>query len=199
MVIGYGSEMPQQDYSLNGFNLESGRYVLYVSRLEPENNPDLVLRAWREVRSEWPLVVVGDNPYDRGYIERLRSLGDERVRFTGAIYGEGYWTLQKHAGVFVFACEIGGVHPALIEAMAAENAILYLDTPENSETAADAGLAYGKDEAELAAKLQLFVDSAESREQFAARAGQRARELYRWEAIAQKYEKVFAAVANKEL
>ena len=197
VVIGYGSEMPQQDYSLNGFNLERGQYVLYVSRLEPENNPDLVLRAWREVRSDWPLVVVGDNPYDRGYLERLRSLGDERVRFTGAIYGDGYWALQKHAGVFVFACEIGGVHPALIEAMAAENAILYLATPENAETAGEAAIAYGKSEADLAAKLQTVLDSAEVREQFAARAGQRARELYRWEAIAEKYEKVFAAVRKR--
>ncbi len=197
VVIGYGSEMPQQNYSLNGFNLESGRYVLYVSRLEPENNPDLVLRAWREVRTDWPLVMVGDNPYDRGYIERLRSLGDERVRFTGAIYGDGYWTLQKHAGLFVFACEIGGVHPALIEAMSAENPILYLDTPENAETAADAGVAYGKSVGDLAAKLQSLLDSVERREEFASRAGQRARELYRWEAIAEKYEKVFAQVLKR--
>ncbi len=153
-VIGYGSEMPAGDYNLNGFNLESGRYVLYVSRLEPENNPDLVLRSWRNVRSDWPLVVVGDNPYDPGYIERLKSLGDERVRFTGAIYGDGYWALQKHAGVFVFACEIGGVHPALIEAMAASNPVLYLDTPENAETAGDAGVKYEKSEADLTTKLQ---------------------------------------------
>ena len=54
VIIGYGSEAPESDhssegaasdYSLNGFNLEAGRYVLYVSRLEPENNPDLVLRS----------------------------------------------------------------------------------------------------------------------------------------------------------
>ena len=58
VVIGYGSEAPESDsssegsasdYSFDGFNLEDGRYVLYVSRLEPENNPDLVLRAWRNV------------------------------------------------------------------------------------------------------------------------------------------------------
>ncbi len=196
VVIGYGSEIPSGDYSLNGFNLESGRYVLYVSRLEPENNPDLVLRAWRSVRTDWPLVVVGDNPYDRGYIERLRALGDERVRFTGAIYGDGYWALQKHAGVFVFACEIGGVHPALIEAMAAENAILYLDTPENAETAGDAAAAYGKSEAELAAKLQSLLDDGDRRATLARRASQRAHDLYRWEAIAEKYEKVFATLVK---
>src|SRR5271169_5315684 len=197
-VIGYGSETPANDYSsegaasdynLNGFNLEAGRYVLYVSRLEPENNPDLVLRSWRNVRSDWPLVVVGDNRYDTGYIERLKALGDERVRFTGAIYGDGYWALQKHAGVFVFACEIGGVHPALIEAMAASNAVLYLDTPENAETAGDAAMKYAKSEDDLAAKLQTLLDDPSAREKLAQRAKQRADALYRWDVIAEKYEK----------
>jgi len=197
VVIGYGSEMPAGDYSLNGLNLEPGRYVLYVSRLEPENNPDLVLRSWRNVRSDWPLVMVGDNPYDAGYIDRLKSLGDERVRFTGAIYGDGYWALQKHAGVFVFACEIGGVHPALIEAMAASNAVIYLDTPENAETAGDAAVRYEKSESDLAAKLQSLLNDAAARERLAMLAKQRADDLYRWDAIAQKYEELFKQLVQK--
>ena len=196
-VIGYGSEMPVADYNLSGFNLESGRYVLYVSRLEPENNPDLVLRSWRNVRSDWPLVVVGDNPYDPGYIERMKALGDERVRFTGAVYDDGYWSLQKHAGIFVFACEIGGVHPALIEAMAASNAVIYLDTPENAETAGDAGVKYGKSEEDLAAKLQAILDDPDARETLAALAKQRADELYRWDAIAKKYRDSIRGVAEE--
>ncbi len=141
--------------------------------------------------------MVGDNPYDAGYIERLKSLGDERVRFTGAIYGDGYWALQKHAGVFVFACEIGGVHPALIEAMAAGNPVLYLDTPENAETAGDAAVRYEKSEADLAAKLQSMLDDPAARQGLAVRAQQRADALYRWEAIAQKYEKVFGELAKR--
>lgn len=197
MVIGYGSEMPAGDYNLNGLSLESGRYVLYVSRLEPENNPDLVLRSWRNIRSDWPLVMVGDNPYDTGYIERLKSLGDDRVRFTGAIYGEGYWALQKHAGIFVFACEIGGVHPALIEAMAAGNPVLYLDTPENVETAGNAALRYGKSEPELTAQLQALLDDSSTRQQLAIRAKERADALYRWDAIANKYQKVFTTLLDK--
>jgi len=191
VVIGYGSEAPDSDHSLNGFDLEAGRYVLYVSRLEPENNPDLVLRSWRNVRSDWPLVVVGDNPYKPNYIEQLKSLGDGRVRFMGAIYGDGYWALQQHAGVFVFACEIGGVHPALIEAMAASNAVLYLDTPENAETAGDAAMRYEKSDADLTAKLQSLLDYPSERQQLAQRAKQRADALYRWDVIAEKYERLF--------
>ena len=171
--------------------------MLYVSRLEPENNPDLVLRSWRNVRSDWPLVVVGDNPYDPATSSGMKSLGDERVRFTGAIYGDGYWALQKHAGVFVFACEIGGVHPALIEAMAANNAVLYLDTPENAETAGDAGVKYEKSEDDLTAKLQSLLDDPAARQQLAARAKQRADALYRWDAIAEKYERLFAELVKK--
>jgi glycosyltransferase involved in cell wall biosynthesis len=155
------------------------------------------LRSWRGVRSDWPLVMVGDNRYDPGYLERLKSLGDERVRFTGAIYGDGYWALQKHAGVFVFACEIGGVHPALIEAMAASNAVVYLDTPENSETAGGAGLRYEKSEADLTAKLQSLLDDSGVRQQFALQAKQRADALYRWDAIAEKYEKIFSKLVGK--
>ena len=197
VVIGYGSETPLGDHRLNGFNLESGRYVLYVSRLERENNPDLVLRAWHKVRTDWPLVVVGDNSYDPGYIERLKSLGDERVVFTGAIYDDGYWALQKHAGIFVFACEIGGVHPALIEAMAAYNAVLTLDTPENNETAGSATVRYTKSEDDLAAKLQALLGDSAARAEMAARAKQRADALYRWDAVAEKYEKLFTEIIAK--
>ena len=193
-LIGYGSETPPGDHNVDGFNLQTGRYVLYVSRLEPENNPDLVLNAWRKVRSDWPLVMVGDNRYDGSYVERLKKIADERVVFQGATYGDGYWALQKHAGIFVFACEIGGVHPALIEAMAAENAVLYLDSPENNDTAGDAAIRFGKSADDLAVKLQALLDDPEACQEWAARAAARARQLYRWDEVAEKYEKLFDEV-----
>lgn len=196
-VIGYGSDIPPGESDIRPFDLSSGRYVLYVSRLETENNPELVLAAWRKVRSDWPLVMVGDNRYDSGYLERLKLQADERVRFTGAIYGDGYWALQKHASIFVFACEVGGVHPALIEAMAAENAVLYLDSPENNETAGDAALRYSKSPNDLAAKLQPLLDNPEERRHWAERAAARANQLYRWDAVAAKYEQLFEDVLRK--
>ncbi len=196
-LIGYGSDVPQGEHRLDGFNLQPGHYALYVSRLEPENNPDLVLEAWRKVRSDWPLVMVGDNRYDSAYVERLKQLADDRVMFTGGVYGDGYWALQKNAGVFVFACEVGGVHPALIEAMAAENPVLYLESPENSTTAGDAAIRFSKSADDLAEKLQALLDDPAAREQWAARAGARARELYRWNDVAEQYEKLFEEVLSR--
>jgi glycosyltransferase involved in cell wall biosynthesis len=196
-VIGYGSDMPEGELSVDEFHLQPGRYVLYVSRLEPENNPELVLAAWRKVRTDWPLVMVGDNHYDVGYLERLKRQADGRVRFQGAIYGDGYWALQKHAGIFVFACEVGGVHPALIEAMASGNAVLYLGSPENNETAGDAAIRYSKSADDLAAKLQPLLDDPSVREQWATRAAARANQLYRWDVVAEKYQKLFEEVLQR--
>ncbi len=142
--------------------------------------------------------MVGDNPYKPNYAVQLKLLGDDRVRFLGAVYGDGYWALQKHAGVFVFACEIGGVHPALIEAMAAGNPVLYLDTPENAETAGDAAMKFAKTEEDLAAKLQSLLDDQSAREQLAQRAKQRADALYRWDVIAEKYEALFERLLKQE-
>jgi glycosyltransferase involved in cell wall biosynthesis len=193
-LIGYGSDIPPGDHRLKGLDLQPGRYVLYVSRLEPENNPELVLAAWRKVSTDWPLVMVGDNRYSDAYSERLKHLADERVMFPGAIYGDGYWALQKNAGIFVFACEVGGVHPALIEAMAAENPVLYLDSPENNETAGDAAIRFTKSADDLAAKLQLLLDDPSARRDWAARAVIRARQLYRWDAVAEHYENLFNEV-----
>jgi glycosyltransferase involved in cell wall biosynthesis len=195
-VIAYGSEMPAGDYSLNGFKLQAGRYVLYVSRLEPENNPELVLRSWRKVNTDWPLVMVGDNRYDPAYEADVRRLADGRVMFTGAVYGDGYWALQKHAGVFIFACEVGGVHPALIESMAAQNATLYLGTRENDETAGGAAVRYSKSEEDLAEKLQMLIEDEGARREWGSRAKERAEAKFAWEAVARKYEELFEEVAK---
>ena len=196
-VIAYGADVPAGELNLDGYNLQRGRYVLYVSRLEPENNPELVLDAWRRVQTDWPLVMVGDNRYDDSYLERLKLLGDDRVRFTGAIYGDGYWALQKNAAVFIFACEVGGVHPALIEAMAAENAVLYLESPANSETAGDAAVPYRNSPVDLAEKLQRLLNDSGERQQWAERAVHRAQQLYRWDAVAEKYERLFQELLQR--
>jgi glycosyltransferase involved in cell wall biosynthesis len=81
--------------------------------------------------------------------------------------------------------------------MAAGNPVLYLDTPENAETAGDAAVRYAKSEEELREKLQVLLDNAGARQELAVRAKQRADALYRWEAIAETYEKIFAGVVGK--
>jgi glycosyltransferase involved in cell wall biosynthesis len=134
---------------------------------------------------------VGGNPYQPAYVRQLETLADRRVIFTGAVYGDAYWSLQKNAGVFVFAGEIGGIHPALVEAMAAGNAILYLDTPANRETARDCGIPFHADESDLAAKLEELIVAPSRIEELAQRAQAVARKVYGWNNVVDQYEELF--------
>jgi len=196
-MIGYGAEVPPGPDHLEGFSLPARKFILYVSRLEPENNPELVLQAYGQVQSDWPLVMVGGNPYDDSYVARVKSLADHRVVFLGSVYGEGYWQLLKNAGLYIFACEVGGVHPALIEAMVAENAVLYLDTPENRETAGDCGVPFRPNAPDLAAQLSRLLSDERLRQELGRKAREHAETRFGWEAITRSYESLFAQLLDK--
>jgi glycosyltransferase involved in cell wall biosynthesis len=177
---------------LRRLGLEPRGYLLYVSRFEPENNPHRVAAAYRAVSGTAPLVMVGDAPYASRFIAELRRGADPRVRFPGAIYGEGYRQLMSHALAYVHATEVGGTHPALVTAMGYGNCVLANDTPENREVVGDAGLAFAASEpGSLAAALERALGDAALRSRLGAMAAERARERYSWDAVARQYAELF--------
>lgn len=200
-MIVYGAEVPVNGAAsmpaTKRLDLPAKPFILYVSRLEPENNPQLLIEAYRRVQTEWPLVIVGGNAYDAAYVTRLKSLADERVIFLGSVYGDGYWELLREAGLYVFACEVGGVHPALIEAMAAGKPVLYLDTPENRETAGEGGMPFRADSANLAVKMSRLLQDVNLRQDLGHKAHERAAKVFGWEETTQKYESLFTELVHK--
>lgn len=191
-MIAYGADCtptPTREI-LDRLGVKPRDYILYVSRLEPENNAHLVIEAYATVRTEKPLLIVGDAPYAREYIARLKSTADPRIRFPGALYGVAYKELQSHAYVYVHATEVGGTHPALIEAMGVGNCVLAYDTPENREVAGECGLFFSNTQ-ELSALLQKVVDDPQLVENFRRKARARALAVYSWEAITDEYEQLF--------
>ena len=199
-MIAYGAEvpsLPEVPWDEHDFGVRPRGYILYVCRLEPENNPELVLRAYGKLKTDWPLVVVGDNKYTPGYVERLKALAGPNVRFLGFVYGPRYWQLQNNAGLFVSAFEVVGIHPSLVEAMAAGNTLLYLDTKENREAVGDCGLAFPSDVDKLASAMQQLLDSPQQRAELSRKASARAAELYSWEHIVGQYEELFRNLPQK--
>lgn len=191
-MIAYGAEVERrcEAEGLKRFGLEPERYILYVSRLEPENNAHVVIEAFEQVTTDLKLVIVGDAPYAQDYIRRLRSTPDPRIIFTGYVFGEGYRTLQQNAYCYVHATEVGGTHPALIEAMGFGNCVLVLDTPENREVVADAGLYFGS-VAELKLKLQHLADHPGLLPAYRKQAMTRIQANYDWEIVTDQYERLF--------
>ena len=196
--IPYGCEVGREagTAALETWGLAAGEYVLYVSRLEPENNADAVIAGFERASFGGRLVIVGDAPYADDYKNRLRQMAGKRVVFAGGVYGAGYRQLQSHAFAYVHATEVGGTHPALVEAMGFGNCVLVNDTPENREVAGEAALYFHASEpATLASALeQLAADRAlVERHRDLARA--RARDRYSWNAVTDEYEHLFERVA----
>ena len=191
--IPYGADTKRAETreALDRLGLEPEGYFLYVSRLEPENNALLVIQAFERVATEKKLVIVGDAPYASDYIAKLKATTDRRVLFPGAIYGAGYRELQSHAFCYIHATEVGGTHPALLEAMGCGRCVLYLNTPENREVAGEAGIAYERSAEDLAAKITLVLRDAALRERYQQRARRRVEEQYQWDDVTTHYEILF--------
>jgi len=200
-MIAYGSEVARRpDSGVRKWRVEPNRYVLYVSRLEPENNAHLVIEAFKKVRTAYRLLIVGDAPYAESYISDLkaRARGDKRIIFTGFVFGEDYRALQQNAYCYVHATEVGGTHPALLEAMGYGNCVLTLATPENIEVVGEAGVPY-IDEYDLAEKLQRVLRDGSLVQAYRNRAQLRIRSHYDWETVVDQYERLFARMCGRAI
>jgi len=178
---------------LSRLGLEPARYVLFVGRLVPENCAHHLTEAWRGLATDLRCVIVGDAPYAEEYIRSVKNTADPRVVFTGYLYGEGYRELLSNAYCFVETSEVGGTHPALLEAMAAGCCVVVNDTPENLETIGDAGLAYHGDLGAVGLQPvleRLLKDPALVAEQ-GGRGLDRVRLRYSWDGVVDAYERLF--------
>jgi len=195
--IAYGAETGPvaTRAALDQLGVEPGEYFLYVSRMEPENNPLMVREAFERVATGKKLVIVGDAPYAEKYIRMVRDTRDSRVILPGAIYGDGYHELQAYSYAYIHATEVGGTHPALIEAMGRGALIFYLDTPENAEVAGGVGVPFTH--SNLTVQLARALGwTAEERAALRRAAADRARERYSWEAVTDAYERLLAGMAG---
>jgi glycosyltransferase involved in cell wall biosynthesis len=198
VMITYGSEcsrLPTRTV-LERLQVQPREYFLYVSRLEPENNAHLVVEAFERVKTSKQLLIVGAAPYAQAYIQSLKSTRDSRILFPGAIYGVGYRELQSHAYAYIHATEVGGTHPALIEAMGAGNCPIVYDTPENREVVSDCGL-YFTDVASLSQQIITTLDNPDLVERLRARAFERAKAVYSWDAVTTAYEDLFRKMTRQ--
>ena len=193
--IAYGAEpmtVPPGPW-LRQFGLEPQRYVLFVGRLVPENCAHQLVEAFERLSTDFQCVIVGDAPYAEAYIDSLKATRDPRVIFTGYLFGEGYWELVSNAYCFVETSEVGGTHPALLEAMACGRCVVVNGTPENLETIGDAGFCYDGDvgPASLREVLEPLLKNPSLVKEQGERARARVRSHYSWDAVTEAYEQLF--------
>lgn len=197
VFIPYGAytEKVETKEFLNQFGLNPNEYILYVSRLEPENNAHLVIKAFEKVKTNKKLVIVGDAPYSSDYIKILKSTRDPRIIFTGYVFGQGYKEFQSNAFCYIHATSVGGTHPALIEGMGYGNCVIVNGTPENIEVVGDAAIIFDENSEEaLYKKLDYVINGNCPIDEYKKKAHEKIKENYSWNSIAEKYESLFLSL-----
>lgn len=199
--VAYGGalETSVQPEILDDYGLKPGEYFFVGSRLEPENNADLAVRAFEQVRTNKKLVIAGTANYKSKFIQELQETRDKRVVFTGGVYKPGHMReLHCNCFAYIHGCEVGGTNPSLLKALAYGNCVLYLATGHhfNTEVVQDAGIPYEKDVKDLRDKIQDLVDHPEKAAEFRKRGPERIRDAYTWESVADKYEELCLKLAN---
>lgn len=205
--ITYGADVryiPPGRY-LQRYGLQPRQYVLFVGRLVPENCPHHLVEAFNLLDAEGgnvhrlKCVIVGDAPYAEEYIRSLKAGAGPNTIFTGYLFGEGYQELASNAYAFVETSEVGGTHPALLEAMAFGNCVVVNNTPENLETIGEAGLAYDgqRGAAALREVLGRLLVDAEAVQSYRQRAIERIRQHYSWDQVADAYERLCYQVLGR--
>lgn len=198
--IAYGAdtELAKSREILNQLELLPHQFILYVSRLEPENNARQVMEAYLGSGIRDPLVVVGDAPYSRRYISDLKEIARQgNIRMPGAIYGRGYRELISCCRCYVHATEVGGTHPALIEAMGVGCLVIANDTPENREVVADGGILYRFNDKEQLSLILAGVCQDEGQyDHLRSKGRERVLLHYNWDQVTNSYERLFYEVLD---
>ena len=173
--------------------IKPGKYWLLVSRLEPENNIDLIIQGFVEANPKYPLVVVGDFTSHR-YRNRVREQASNGssapIHFLGAIYdSETLWMLRQHCLAYIHGHSVGGTNPSLLEAMISKNLIIAHDNSFNREVCDRSAHFFS-----TSADVSNLVASTEQNPEGASRLRWNAYErtaAYSWERAVEGYHKLF--------
>jgi glycosyltransferase involved in cell wall biosynthesis len=185
---------------LKKYGLEFDKYILFVSRLEPENNAHIVIESFKKIKTDMKLVIVGDSPYNNKYKLHLRELADERVILTGFVYGDGYKALSCNCSFFVLPAAIDGTRPVLLDQMGFGNCVLLNNTSANLEVIGEAGLLFDgkKGISDLKEKIETLITHKQLITNYRKQVIERVQTNYSWDAVTRRYENLFEAILKSE-
>lgn len=198
--IPYGADIivSKEPEVLLEFGLKEKTFFFNGSRLEPENNQDLIVREFKKARTNKDLVIAGDVKRKNRYVKKLLAEKNGNIHFVGTIFQkEKYVQLQANSIAYIHGNEVGGTNPALLSAMGCGACILALDVPFNREVLDDCGLYFTKQEGSLANLIEQVSSNPEKFSFLGEKARERAKRFYQWEDVAKEYEKLFLSLKNE--
>lgn len=202
-VIAYGAPAYKKadESLLNRFNLQAQEYYLIVGRLIPDNNADLIVKAFAKTKSSKKLVIVGDVPYRDKYAEDLKKYERDNIHFTGYVKDSGeLMALYQNCFVYIHGHKYGGTNPAMLKAMSNNCAILALDTAFNHEmlNSNEFGVFFEESQLSVIEMLNKLESNPALVQLLRNKVAQGLTEKYNWDSVTELYRFVMNDLCVKE-
>lgn len=198
ILIHNGCNIPQPaapDRMLQ-LGIEPRKYILFVGRFDPRKGCHYLIEAFKGLKSDLKLVIVG-GPLESVYGKFLKRLAgdDPRTIFTGPMYDVTLNELFSNALIYAHPSESEGQSISLLEGLAYGNCVVTSDTPESIETA-EANAYYFKsgDPADLRRVLEEAIGSPDEMQAMRARARQHVEAAYQWPDKIAQYETLYSTL-----
>lgn len=181
---------------LERYGLSPRSYYLVVTRIEPDNNTDHIVREYRRLKTDRPLIIVGSARYPSAFSRALEAEADDRVRLVGGVYDADVLNaLYQNAFVYLHGHEVGGTNPALLRAMAAGACCTALDTVFSREVLGEHGRYFSFKAGDMAARLAALEAAPQTVAELGQALRERAWQRYRWDAVTAGYAELFRTLA----
>ena len=175
------------------YGLNKNGYILFLSRLVPGKGVEYLVRAYKRISSELPLIIAGDAPFVSDFVSEIKweAKSDKRIRFIGFVEGQELQELYSNARLFVFPSEAEGMPMCLLEALSYNTPCLVSDIPENMEVGGRYVTSFkSMDINDLENKLEMILlNPCENRADFR----EYVKNNYDWNTVVRKTLKVYKA------
>lgn len=180
------------------FGLEKNQYILFVGRLVPEKNIELLITAFNQIKTKMKLAIVGLVKTNDKYVRSLMKTKNLNIKFLPFIARPLLETLYRGAYIFVLPSSVEGMSLALLEAMSYGKCALTSDIPECLEAIEDAGMSFKlNDSRDLAEKMKMLIDNPALVKEYGIKARATVALKYNWETITDEIERLYYSLVLK--
>ena len=177
------------------FGLRRKGYFVTVARLIKNKGIHYLIQAFRGLKTEKKLVIVGAPSFSDDYVEYLAKIAsdDPRIIFTGYQKGEVLEQLYAHAFAYVHPSEFEGLSVSILEAMSYATPVLISEIPENLEAVDHSGFSFKpRHVQDLKSKMVYLLTNQKIAEQMGRKGRAFVRKFFSWKKIIEKTEEVYA-------